>query len=206
MELIMCGRYHFSIEEKDLRDIVTAAERNIANQSKFAPFAGGEVYPSNSVPVITAYESKYMTWGYPSLADGRPPHINARSETAATKNTFKAAMATRRCVIPASCFYEWKALANKRQKEKYEFSMLNDDVMYMAGIYSLDNRFAILTREATPDIAEIHNRMPVVVPKDLIGDWLSGSDEVLQKAVTDLKYTPILPPDDDDQPTQMSLF
>ena len=81
----------------------------------------------------------------------------------------------------------------------------------MAGIYSLDYRFAILTREATPPIAEIHNRMPVIIPENLTKEWLEGSNDVLQKAITDLIFTPIDIPaapisNDDEQPIQMSLF
>ena len=190
-----------------------AAEHSTANHLKRAPFVGGEIRPGDTVPVITAHESKYMTWGYPSLVDGRKSHINARSETAAIKTTFSAAMATRRCVIPASCFYEWKALANKKQKEKYEFGLLNDDVMYMAGIYSLDNRFAILTREATSAIANIHNRMPVIIRKDLIDVWLNGAlsevDGITKNAVTDgisIYRVSEAPSSDDKQSEQMSLF
>jgi putative SOS response-associated peptidase YedK len=210
----MCGRYLCNIDKKDLRDILEAIEGNNPEQTMSVSFLGGEIFPGNSVPVITAQETRFMIWGYPSLAEKRHPHINARSETAATKRTFSAAMIARRCLIPASCYYEWKSLSSKKQKEKYEFKLPDAEIMYMAGIYSIDYRFAILTREATPSIAEIHNRMPVIIPKSHIEMWLRGSDDVLQEAITDLIFTLVnasvsasLPPSlEDEQPTQLSLF
>ena len=205
----MCGRYLYNVDEKDLKNILESIERSNSEQSISVSFAGGEIFPGNSVPVITAYETRFMIWGYPSLAEERRPHINARSETAAAKRTFSAAMTVRRCLIPASSYYEWKALCGKKQKEKYEFKLPDSEVMYMAGIYSLDNRFAILTREATPPIAEIHNRMPVIIPESHIKMWLEGSDGVLQETITELIFMPAnLSPTahDDEQPVQMSLF
>ena len=221
----MCGRYLYNIDEQDLKNILESIERNNSGQSISVSltdsFTGGEIFPGNSVPVITAHETRFMIWGYPSLLDDRRPHINARSETAATKRTFSAAMTARRCLIPASSYYEWKALSGKKKKEKYEFKLPDSEIMYMAGIYSLDDRFAILTREAMLPISEIHNRMPVVIPESHMEMWLSGSvgdsNNVQQKAVTDLVFAPVnastpvtesspLSSHEDEQPTQLSLF
>ena len=210
----MCGRYLYDVNEKELKNILGMSEESNPEQSISAPFVGGEIFPGGSVPVITAHETRFMIWGYPSLLDERRPHINARSETAATKRTFSAAMTARRCLIPASSYYEWKVLGGKKQKEKYEFRLPDSEVMYMAGIYSLDDRFAILTREATPPIAVIHNRMPVIIPESLIEMWLRGSGDVLQKAITNLIFAPVIMSAqaseprsfEDEQPMQMSLF
>ena len=211
----MCGRYLYNVDEKDLKNILETIERTNLKQSISAypvgSFVGGEIFPGSSVPVITAHETRFMIWGYPSLTEERRPHINARSETAAVKRTFSGAMTARRCLIPASSYYEWKALGGKKKKEKYEFRLPDSGVMYMAGIHSLDYRFAILTREATPPITEIHNRMPVIIPESLTKEWLGGSNDALQKAITELIFTPIDVPalptsHDNEQPTQMSLF
>ena len=216
----MCGRYLYNVDEQELRNILEAIERNISNernnpkQSQSISFTGGEIFPGDSVPVITAHETRFMIWGYPSLAEDRRPHINARSETVATKRTFSAAMAARRCIIPASSYYEWKTLG-KKQKQKYEFKLPNTEIMYIAGIYSLDYQFAILTREATTSISEIHNRMPVIIPDNLTEMWLKGCDDVLQEATTNLIFEPVgvstapasSPPSlEDEHPTQLSLF
>ena len=74
----------------------------------------------------------------------------------------------------------------------------------MAGIYTTDGGFAILTRDAAPSLAHIHDRMPVIIPKSLIQAWLKDSPEVIAQAVTDLKFVPA--PASDKNPNQLKLF
>lgn len=155
-------------------------------------FSGGEIFPGSAAPVITPDNSaRFMLWGYPSAVSGRRPHINARSETAATARTFSAAMASRRCLVPASGYYEWKTLGQKK-KVKYEFTLPGRVPIYMAGIYSADERFAILTRDAAPGLTEIHDRMPVILPKERADVWLNGSQDVFAHALTSLLFSPAL--------------
>ena len=117
--------------------------------------------------------------------------------------TFGEAMADRRCVVPASAYFEWKQTGKKR-KEKYEFTLPRRAPLYMAGIYSTDGRFAILTRDAAPAMTEIHDRMPVIFPKSLIDVWLRQSPEVVDQALTDLQFSPV--PASDRNPNQLKLF
>jgi putative SOS response-associated peptidase YedK len=154
------------------------------------PFNSGEIFPGTAAPVITSErEVRFMTWGFPDWT-GKRPHINARSETAAAARTFREAMAVRRCIIPASSYYEWKSV-DKKQKEKYEFRLPDHSAFYIAGIYSPDGRFAVLTREAGPGLSEIHDRMPVILPKELTSVWLVESPEVMLEAVTELDFAPV---------------
>ena len=74
----------------------------------------------------------------------------------------------------------------------------------MAGIYTIDGQFAILTRDAAPAIAEIHDRMPVIISKSNIEAWLNDSPEVLNEALTDLQFAPV--PASDKNPNQLRLF
>jgi putative SOS response-associated peptidase YedK len=141
--------------------------------------------------IKSVYEARFMLRGFPCIISGKRPHINARSETAATSKTFSAAMASRRCLVPASGYFEWKTLG-KNRKEKYGFRLPGMSPMYMAGIYSGDGRFAILTRDAAPGILEIHNRMPVILPKTLKGAWFGGSPGVLSEALTDLRSCSVI--------------
>ena len=191
----MCGRYLIEIDDDELYEIIALAEAN----SRSAPegtgavsgmsFAGGEIFPGSVAPVITAgNEARFMLWGYPSAVAGRRPHINARSETAATLRTFSSAMASRRCIVPASGYFEWKTLG-KKSKEKYEFRQPDNAPIYMAGIYSRDCRFAILTRDAAPGLMDIHDRMPVILPKGSAEAWLGGAPDVLGEAVADLRFS-----------------
>ena len=208
----MCGRYLIEFDADELKEILSTAEDSAderLDQLSFT-FSGGEIYPGNTVPVITANGVRYMTWGFPSIVD-KHPHINARSETAMNSKTFGEAMADRRCVVPASAYFEWKQTGKKR-KEKYEFTLPDRVPLYMAGIYSTgpevsphgDGRFAILTRDAAPSIMQIHDRMPVILPKPAIDMWLKKSPEVVAQALTDLQFSPV--PASDKNPNQLKLF
>ncbi|MDR1065336.1 MAG: SOS response-associated peptidase [Oscillospiraceae bacterium] len=196
----MCGRYFIEADDFELCAMLAEAEQNRYERQSL--FTSGEIFPTDVAPVRTAAGARYMTWGFPSLY-GKQPHINARSETAATAPTFREATAARRCIVPASGYFEWKKLDGKR-KEKYAFTLPGHAVMYMAGIYSEDGRFAILTRDAPPEISEIHDRMPVIIPRELADDWLSGGIEILSEAVTDLRVAPVTA--SGGLPSQMSLF
>ena len=186
----MCGRYLVEIDDDELGEIVAAAQAGAP--AGFGPqgFCGGEVFPGGIAPVIAqGLKARFMLWGFPCAIPGRRPHINARSETAATAKTFSTAMAARRCVVPASGYYEWKAL-DKKRKEKYLLTLPGKSPMYIAGIYSEDGRFAVLTRDAAPGISEIHGRMPVIIPKTLVGAWLEESPGAMAEALTDLRFAP----------------
>jgi putative SOS response-associated peptidase YedK len=200
----MCGRYLVEIDEEEMRGIVAAAEKNARlNSEQFSfVFSGGEIFPGNIAPVITANRVRFMTWGFPSVA-GSTPHINARSETAAGSKTFGEAIAARRCIVPASGYFEWKTL-DKKHKTKFKIALPDNSLMYMAGLYSIDGRFAVLTRTAAPTILEIHDRMPVIIPKSHIEKWLRESVDVLNEALADLQLVSV--PLSDKQPRQMRLF
>ena len=183
----MCGRYFIEIGSSELSDIVAEAVKNIRERSNMQSFAGGEIFPSENAPVIAEDGPVFMTWGYPALFADRKPHINARSETAAALKTFSDSMAARRCIIPATGYYEWKK-TDEKYKEKYMFILPNLIPLYMAGIYSKEGQFVILTREAAPAIYEIHSRMPVILPQALIDVWLRETPEVLEEALTNLLF------------------
>jgi len=104
--------------------------------------------------------------------------INARCETAAEKPAFKAALKYRRCLIPATGFYEWSA--GKDGKRPFFFHLPDDGLFSLAGLWERHESplgeervtCAVLTREAAGSVAPIHDRMPVIVsPKDY-GVWL----------------------------------
>jgi putative SOS response-associated peptidase YedK len=183
------------IDEKDFDEIIAEAEKNAAKHSAQL-FTGGEIFPGAVAPVITAGNgAQFMTWGFPNLTNGRP-HINARIETAATARTFRESMAVRRCIVPASSYFEWKPLVS-RKKKKYKFSLLNRSLLLMAGIYSADGCFAILTRGAAPQLTGIHDRMPVILPEKTSAIWLTQAlnmPDILYETITDLDVVPMTSP------------
>ena len=200
----MCGRYYIELDTAELRDIISKVEHKMQDYpDQMTLKITGEIFPGDTVPVITGDDgARSMTWGFPN-AYGKRPHINARSESAATSKTFGEAMASRRCLVPASGYYEWKTLDAKR-KEKYEFTLSNRAPLYMAGIYSPDGRFAILTRDAAPGVSAIHDRMPVIFSKSIAEAWLLGTPDVLREALTNLSFSPVKV--NTESPPQMSLF
>ena len=194
----MCGRYY--IAEDDLSDELSRII-DVLNRKKTPEGlkTSGEIFPSDIVPVLANSRKQdvqpfAMRWGY-AFPNGRPI-INARSETAAQKPMFKDGMRQRRCVIPASHYFEWERHGAARTK--YAIRPAHADTLYLAGIYHLENHdgvivpaFTILTRDAASGIVFIHPRMPVLLPADAAPDWLNpgyNAEEVIAAALTDMEY------------------
>ena len=127
------------------------------------------------------------------MPDGKPM-FNARSETAATKPLFSDGMKQRRCIIPATLYFEWEKRG--AQKIKHAIFPTGCDMIYMAGVYRIEGDRAacsILTRTSADCIAHIHNRMPVILPKDAVSDWLNlryDPHEVISNALGDMTFQP----------------
>ncbi len=175
----MCGRYQFSEEQnEELRSIIEEV-----NQKYYgAGVKTGEIYPTNTVPVLIPnkhqLEPAPLIWGFPHFK-GSGVIINARSETAEEKKMFRLSLMEQRCIIPSSGFFEW---AHDGSKQKYRFNLSNSDTLYMAGFYNNFNgerRYIILTTKANPSIADVHDRMPIVLPKDMLYDWVFDSSKTL---------------------------
>ena len=157
---LMCGRYLIDDEAFDLRDIIAAAERNSKTNPAWSAFRSGEIFPGSIAPVVDVRkEAHFMYWGFPNMTAHKRPHINARSETAAVKRTFSDAMASRRCLVPASGYYEWKTL-EKNHKERYEFTLPDRMTMYMAGIYSEEENSIFLNASTGEPVARSRRKLP----------------------------------------------
>ena len=191
----MCRWY--SIEDngdaEELRQIIDEIQHKAPERA--AALKTGVIAPSDTVPVVANNRQLIpapfaMKWGY-TLPDGKLI-VNARSETASEKPLFRDGMLNRRCLVPASHYFEWE----KRGKDrvKYAIRPAGQQVFYMAGVYRIENGrpvFAILTREPAEPIAFIHDRMPVILPNAAKADWLnvrmSGGD-ALRAALTDMTF------------------
>lgn len=174
--VFMCGRFY--IPEKELDDfakLVSEVEQHLLKKH-------GEIYPGDTVPIITPKngerEVHAVKWGFPS-PKGKELIINARCETVSEKPMFKAPFQKRRCLIPATGFYEWKKDGNKKIKH---FISIDNKLFYMAGLYwffkDRNNEnyifpaFTILTTNANNKIQAIHNRMPVIIDENNMEKWL----------------------------------
>ena len=192
----MCGRYYIEIDDAEINDLILQAEkeakRTPITQPPQLPFTGGEIFPGACVPVLTKDGPTFMKWGFPSLNPARPALINARSETAASLKTFAESMESRRCLIPATTYYEWQDVGKKR-KLKYEFFLKERETFYMAAIFTPNYEFAILTKAATVQFTPIHDRMPVVISPEYQQKWLEETANAMDAALEDFSFTSNFP-------------
>lgn len=143
------------------------------------------IAPTQSVPVIreAADGSRYLSlarWGLitPWSKEADDGLINARSETVNEKPSFRQAFRQRRCIIPASGFYEWRK--GEGGKIPYCIRMTDGSPMPFAGIWEswkspqgdVLESCAILTTAANRTVASIHDRMPVILHPEEFGLWL----------------------------------
>lgn len=183
----MCGRYQLTTEEniQEIQEIVAEINRRYADKPILAQMKLGEIRPTDIVPVIAnskSFEAKpfLMQWGFSGFGADKKPIINARSETAFEKSTFRKPLLERRCLIPATHYYEWEKQGSSRIK--YAIKTV-EPMIYMAGMYRFEEgkplpMFTILTRQAAPNISYIHDRMPVILSQQLASEWLSPSADV----------------------------
>lgn len=182
----MCGRFY--VQEKDLDDfagLVNQVEKHLLKRS-------GEIFPGDYAPVITPEQDSELSdqrdgaedpvhalkWGFPS-STGKLI-INARAETITEKPLFRIPFASRRCLIPARGFFEWKDNETGKRRIKFYIAPPDSSLIYLAGLYWFFKdkeglqipSFTIITTEANEDIKPLHDRMPVVVQKADKKAWL----------------------------------
>ena len=234
----MCCRYVID-ETPEMQSIVSDMMRSslVWKWNKLYPVKQyGEMRPTDIVPVIASNRNRQkavfpMKWGF----TGKTLLMNARVETAAVKPTFKDAWASRRCIVPASYYFEWEHLIGNNRKtrtgDKYAIQPKGSSMTWLCGLYRFENdqscvpaydgrnttpRFAqgnsfgvghstvqeqlkavlgpmpffvILTREPGEQIRFIHDRMPLILPEHLVGEWINPDAdpaELVREAVTDV--------------------
>ena len=205
----MCGRYYIDddIDDEELKVLFKAIQMKIdsmggiyitEDKNNFDKIKlSGEIFPTNIVPIVANSKSLaptpfLMKWGYTAPWDEKKQVINARSETASSKGMFKDGMKNRRCLIPATNYFEWQK--TDAGKVKHAIKPRGSNVLYMAGLYRIEHEkpvFTILTRNPAPEISFIHDRMPVILPKVIHKDWLdinNNADEVLESALQDMEF------------------
>lgn len=152
------------------------------------------ISPTQTAPVIVNREGKptleLMKWGFiPKGAKDtnsvfRYKTFNARSEGIFTKNTYSHTIRHSRCLVPANGFYEWQQ--TNTGKKPFYIRPTNQELFSFAGIYSSWQdpagkewgMYSIVTVESNQDMANIHDRMPVILQPEDEEKWLSDSDEL----------------------------
>ena len=183
----MCGRFAQTIS---LKDIIRA----FFIEDVLGDPAGNRRYniaPGQEVVAVTAPERRRLLtefkWGLvPAWAKDRSignRMINARAETVLEKPGFRGAFKSRRCLIPASGFYEWKK--ESKNRIPYFIRLKSQEPMAFAGLYEHwkagDQELhtcTILTTEPNELLASVHNRMPVILPGDVHDRWLDSTVDI----------------------------
>lgn len=184
----MCGRYDNLIPRDAIIQLFAVKALPATN---FPPRYN--IAPTQDVPIVRLdrdgqRELIDVRWGlvpYWMKALPKQPHINARSETVDRTPLFRGAFAARRCLVPATGFFEWERRPDGRQP--YRFVMRDRDPFAFAGLWEgaqiegerLRSTTIIVT-DANALVATIHDRMPVILPRDAYAAWLdpaTPSDE-----------------------------
>lgn len=180
----MCGRYEIyqEIQDERLEELIREALR-VSGKICANMKASGEIRPTDVAPVIAPSALRRrigafpMQWGFTHPTRGMLV-FNTRMETAPKKDLFVSSIDERRCLIPASRYFEWKKTESNK-KVRCAIGAVNREPLYIAGLYirtSDEHRlpcFSILTQDAEPSIRSIHPRMPVLVPFSRAEEWLS---------------------------------
>ena len=178
----MCGRYRLSRRKQLVEEYFGAPSDAMEWTPRY------NIAPTQPVPVIRQNPKEpgrklsLMRWGLiPSWAKDSSiaaQMINARSETAATKPAFRDPLASRRCIVPADGFYEWKRSGNA--KRAYCFEVNDGELFAFAGLWDRwkdasgqwVKSCSILTTTPNAVTSAVHDRMPVILDRADYDLWL----------------------------------
>jgi putative SOS response-associated peptidase YedK len=173
----MCGRFTREYTWRQVHDFLNL---------QFPPDTGADpapsfnVAPMQQVPVCInsggVRHLAMLTWGLvPSWSTDGKPLLNARSETVRTSPAFRAGFKSRRCIVPATGFFEWRTLSG--QKQPRLFRCINDPLFAFASVWepAPDSRgtFTILTTTPNRVVETVHDRMPVILRAQNIERWMA---------------------------------
>ena len=199
----MCGRYYTKRQKQEI------AERMRAKKVFDEPFLPNfNIAPTTFQPILRndrASDERELVlarWGLvpffaKSLADFKGfSTFNARCEGIATAPTWRAPFKSRRCIVPADGFYEWKALddSKKPKKKPYAITLKNGEPFAFAGLWDAWKEpkgkestshtpdtwlqsFSIITTEANELMSQVHTRMPVILLQRYWSEWLDRDSE-----------------------------
>lgn len=178
----MCGRYGVTESPQMLAlYFMLSAEP--------AAFSNGDVRPTNLAPIIREQDGLRVAtlarWGLipawatdPKIAQHT---FNARAESVAEKPSFRAAFKRRRCLVPASAFFEWQTIPGEKRKKKLRFSSVDHHPLSLAGLWESWHpegtepveTFTIITTQANAFMLPVHDRMPAIIGAPDWPAWLN---------------------------------
>ena len=182
----MCGRYATTRSDADLTLLFEA--ENLTEG--LAP--SWNVAPTDPVPLVRVSQRRggrvldTARWGLvPPWAEdlrGGARMINARAETVATSPAFAPSFARRRCLVPADGWYEW--VRTGKQKQAYYMTPADGSPLAFAGLWSMWGNAvltcSVVTTAALGGLARVHDRMPLILPRERWPEWLAGGGDPLE--------------------------
>ncbi len=181
----MCGRYALSAEISDI-----AQEFSTNSAPELSLPADWNIKPTNDVYIIKNQAIEIASWGIiahwsksdDEAAKSQSSAINARSESVHEKPTFKSAFRSNRCLLPATGYYEWASeLGKYKTKQPIYISRDDNKLLAFTGIFQswtspsgrVIQSVSIITRQAVGQLALVHSRMPVFLPRDRWAEWMN---------------------------------
>lgn len=177
----MCGRFRLGKGREAIKKYF-GAETDVEWEPRYNVAPGQNVATVRQDASTPVRHLSLMRWGlipfWAKEAAIGYKMINARSETIAEKPAFREALKSRRCLIPADGFYEWKKL--EKTKQPYCFSVGDEGIFAFAGIWDrwkspegqIIETCSILTTSANELVRDVHDRMPVILPPEAFDLWL----------------------------------
>ncbi len=181
----MCGRYALSAAISDI-----AEEFSTNSAPELSLPADWNIKPTNDVYIIKNQAIEIASWGMiahwsksdDEAAKSQSSAINARSESVHEKPTFKSAFRSNRCLLPATGYYEWASeLGKYKTKQPIYISRDDNKLLAFTGIFQswtspsgkVIQSVSIITRQAVGQLALVHSRMPVFLPRDRWAEWMN---------------------------------
>jgi putative SOS response-associated peptidase YedK len=185
----MCGRFVSASPPDEIARYFDAAapEQALPENYNVAPTNDVyAVYQSGGVRRLDAFHWGFVPhWAKDPSVGSRM--INARAETVATKNAFKPSLRKRRCIVPADGFFEWKKIPGQKTKQPMFIHRRDGEPLAFAGLWTIWrdpqgeelHSCTIITTSANDDVADVHDRMPVVLGREDWGPWLDEDNDDL---------------------------
>ena len=167
----MCGRFYISDDTaREIEKTIRIVDERLRKERRT-----GDIHHTEMAPDISYRKDDMVIgdkkWGFPGFDSGKVI-FNARAESVLEKKMFRESVLRRRLIIPAAGFYEWN---RKKEKVTFTSAVKEQPILYMAGFYNRfgeEERFVILTTGSNGSMADVHERMPLLLKHQELEEWL----------------------------------